>query len=465
MARLRDLLAESEVRQAKTPARTVSHQYGARFRRYLRALGPGLVTGAADDDPSCIGTLAQTGAAFGYSQLWMVPYAYPLMGVIQEICARIGLQTGRGLAANIRQCYPRPVLYLCLGLIFIANTITIGADLGAMAAAAKLLLDLPLVVWLVAIPLLSIGLQVFVNYKRYQTVLRVLTLSLLAYVVVAFTTPENWNKVLQSTLIPTITLNRGFFMNLVALFGSVISPYLYFWQMSQEVERKIEEGKTSEKIVDGVVQPVPVKGVSRGGVLRMRVDVMSGMVVAGLVAWSVIITMASTLNRQGIMTVGSAAEAAGALRPLAGSLSFVLFAAGIVGVGLLALPVLAGSVAYAVAETFDLRAGLSLRLLQAPGFYGVIIFSTLIGAAMNLIGINPMQALYDAAVINGLVAPVLLTMVMLIGGNRGVMEDKVNSPISNALGWLVTFVMAGCALALIGTLVGDLRSHPVAFIP
>jgi NRAMP (natural resistance-associated macrophage protein)-like metal ion transporter len=414
-----------------------------RVKIFLAALGPGLVTGASDDDPSGIGTYSQTGAQFGYTQLWTALFTFPLTTAIQETCARIALQTGGGLAAALRKYYPKPVLYFCVTLLFIANTINLGADLGAMAASAQLLLGIPYLVWLIAITLLSVVLEIFVAYKRYARVLRYLTLSLFAYLFVPFVSHLNWGQALRDTFIPTIQFDKDYLLNLVAILGTTISPYLFFWQASQEIEEEIDEGKTTVG---------SRKGVSKVELKWMRTDVVAGMFLSNVVMWFIIATTASTLFQHGIKNIDSAPKAAEALRPIAGDFAYLLFAVGIIGTGLLAVPILAGSAAYAVAETFKLREGLYLKLRQAPGFYGVIAFSTLLGFAINLIGINPIQALYYTAVLNGIVAPPLLVMIMLIGNNRSIMKSKVNGRVSNTLGWITTIAMSIAAVALLLTL-------------
>ncbi len=443
----------SWVEEARARIRSLPSESLRHIRDYASALGPGLVTGASDDDPSCLGTLAQTGAAFGYGQLWVAPLAFPLMGIVQEICARVGLQTGHGLAQNIREHFPKPVLYLAVALVFLANTITLGADLGAMAASARLLLGIPFIVWLFAIPLVCSALQIFSSYGRYVVVLRLLALSLLAYVLVAFITPENWGAVLQNTIVPKLQFTRAYWMNLVALFGSTISPYLYFWQISQEIERKIAEGSSRKQILRGVVMRVADQGAPKRNVQRMRLDVISGMLFSGLVAWSVMVTTATTLNPRGIVNLDSAATAAQALQPLAGRFAYALFAAGILGVGMLALPILAGAVAYAIAEMLDLPEGLSLKLRQAPGFYGAIVLAMFVGIGMNLLGINPIQALYYAGVINGIAAPLLLAIIMRLASDRAVMREHANGLGSNLLGWGTTALMSLAGLALLATTV------------
>jgi len=423
--------AEKELRQ---------NGWQGRVLVYLKSLGPGLITGASDDDPSGIGTYSQTGAQFGYAQLWMAIFTFPLMTAVQEMCARIALHTGRGLADIIREYYPKAILYISVLLLFIANTINIGADLGAMADSGQSLLSIPFWIWLVAFTLLIIVLQIFVSYKQYARLLRFLTFSLFTYVLVAFVVSQEWRQVLYSTIIPTIQFNKDYMLNLVAVLGTTISPYLFFWQAAQEVEEEIDSGKTTKDTR---------KGVSRTELKWMRTDVMSGMLVSNLVMWFIIITTASTLFRSGINDIDSASKAAEALRPIAGRFASVLFAAGIVGTGLLAVPILAGSSAYAIAETLRWREGLYLKLRQAWGFYGVIAFSTILGAAMNFVGINPIKALYYTAVINGLVAPPLLWLIMLIGNNRKIMEDKVNGRMSNILGWFTTIAMTTAAVALL----------------
>ncbi len=414
-----------------------------RLKVYLGTLGPGIITGASDDDPSGIGTYAQTGAQFGYTQLWTSLFTFPLMTVIQEMCARVGLQTGRGLAEIIRLYYPKPVLYFCVLLLFVANTINVGADLGAMAASGQLLVGIPFFIWLLAIALLTAGLEIFVSYKRYARVLRVLTLSLLAYVFVVFVVPQDWGQTLRNTAIPTIQFSKDYLLNLVAILGTTISPYLFFWQASQEVEEEIDRGKTSV---------AARKNASQVEIKWMRTDVTAGMFFSNLVMWFIIVTTASTLFRHHVTNIDSATKAAEALKPIAGNFASALFAVGILGTGLLAVPVLAGSSAYAVAEAFRFRKGLYLKFRQARPFYMVIVLSTIIGAGMNFIGINPIQALYYTAVINGIAAPPLLLIIMLVSNNRKIMKDKVNGRLSNTLGWITTVCMTIAAGALIWAL-------------
>jgi NRAMP (natural resistance-associated macrophage protein)-like metal ion transporter len=411
-----------------------------KLKAYLKVLGPGLITGASGDDPSGIGTYSQTGARFGYAQLWTALFTFPLQAAIQEICARIALQTGRGLAANIRKYYPKSILYFYISLLFIANTISLGADLGAMAASAQLLFGLPILLWLAGMTILTALLEIFIPYKQYAKVLRVLTLMLFAYVIGAFFTSQDWAQALRNTIIPTFHFDRQYLFNLVAILGTTITPYLFFWQANQEVEEEIDEGKTTE---------TQRKGVSKIELKWMRTDVISGSFFSNIVFWFIVVTTASALHRHGITNIDSAPKAAEALRPLAGDFAYVLFAGGIIGTGLLAVPILAGSAAYAVSETFKFREGLSLKLREAPAFYTVIALATLVGAAINLIGINPISALYYAAVLNGIVAPMLLFMIMLISNNRKIMQNKTNGRVSNILGWIATIAMGIAAIALL----------------
>jgi NRAMP (natural resistance-associated macrophage protein)-like metal ion transporter len=411
-----------------------------RLKAYFKALGPGLIAGASGDDPSGIGTYSQTGAQFGYTQLWAALFTFPLQAAVQEICARIALQTGRGLAANIRENYARPILYFYVSLLVIANTINLGVDLGAMAAAAQMLFGLPVLLWLGIITLLSAALQIFIPYQQYAKVLQVLTLTLLSYILGAFFVTQDWDQALRNTLIPTIRFDQAYLFNLVAILGTTITPYMFFWQASQEVEEEIDEGKLTE---------TERKGVTKTELKWMRADVGFGSFVSNLVFWFIVVTTASTLNQNGITNIESAPQAAEALKPLAGDFAYILFAVGIIGTGLLAVPVLAGSAAYAIAETFKFRQGLSQKPHHARRFYTVIGLATLIGAAINLTGINPISALYYAAVLNGIVAPLLLFMIMLISNNKKIMKNKTNGRLSNILGWIVTITMGAAAITLV----------------
>lgn len=427
-------------KNAEQKKKTIYGRFRKKLRKYLKALGPGLVTGASDDDPSGIATYSQTGAQFGYAQLWTALFTFPLMSGIQEICARIALHTGKGVADLIRANYSKRVLLFCVSLLFVANAVNLGADLGAMAAAAQMIAGIHYFAWLTGITLLSIILQVFISYRIYSKYLRLLTLSLTAYALAFFASPHDWGKILKSTFVPMISANRDYLMNLVALLGTTISPYMFFWQAGQEIEEEIEQGEKTLK---------SRKGVSGKELRWMRTDVLSGMFISNLIMWFIIGTTASFFSQGGTMQIDTAQKAAEALKPIAGEFAYIVFAAGIIGTGLLAVPVLAGSAAYAVSEAFKMREGLYLKMRQAPGFYGVIVISMIIGFSIDLLEINPIKALYYSAVLNGIVAPPLLLIIMLMSNNSKIMHDRVNTPVSNIFGWLTAAVMTVSAGALL----------------
>ena len=405
-------------------------------RRLLEVLGPGLVTGAADDDPSGIGTYSQVGAQFGYGMAWTMFFGFPLLASIQAVCAQIGATTGRGIAQNLRRHYPRRVLQGVVILLLTANVINLGADLGAMATALALLLPGHLLLYTFLFGAVSVALEVFIAYGRYARVLKWATLSLLSYVAVLFVVDVPWGEALRSTLVPQFTFDKPHAMALVAIFGTTISPYLFFWQAGQEVEEQHRRH----------IKPLCVSPRRAGAELaRIRTDTLVGMGFSHLVALFIIIATAATLHANGITEITSAAQAAEALRPIAGDLAFALFAIGIIGTGMLAVPILAGSAAYAVSEAFGWTEGLDRKPREAKAFYGVIALATLGGVALNFIGVDPMKALYWAAVVNGLLAPPLMVVTMLIASNPVAMGGM---PISRGLkigGWLSTAVMAGVA--------------------
>ncbi|MFM5915989.1 MAG: NRAMP family divalent metal transporter [Novosphingobium sp.] len=403
----------------------------------FEALGPGLVTGAADDDPSGIGTYSQVGAQFGYGMAWTMLFSYPFLASIQMICAEIGAVTGRGIAGNIRRHYPRPVLVMSVALLLIANTINLGADLGAMAAALNLLLPGPVIAYAFVFGLLSVLLEVFVSYERYARVLKWATLSLLAYIAVPFVAGVDAGDVLRGVAVPQIGTGKDAAMALVAVMGTTISPYLFFWQSGQEVE---EQHRTKGR---------PLGLNPRGslpGLRRIKVDTLIGMAVTHITALSIIIATAATLHRHGITQITSADQAAEALRPIAGQFTFALFALGIIGIGLLAVPVLAGSAAYGIAETFGWAEGLDHRPREAKAFYGVIAVATLGGFLLNLLHIDPMRALYWTAVINGLLAPPLMVVTMLVARNPHAMGRLTISRRLTFGGWLATILMSAVGL-------------------
>ena len=408
-----------------------------RSRSLLKVLGPGLVTGAADDDPSGIGTYSQVGAQFGYSLPWPLLFSFPLMAAIQEICARIGASTGKGIAQNLRGNYPRPLLQGVVVLLLIANVINLGADLGAMGAALGLLIPGPILPATIAFGLISIGLEVFISYDRYAAVLKWATLSLFAYFAVVLLAKVDWWAALKGTVVPDFRFDQEHAMALVAILGTTISPYLFFWQSGQEVEEQHRRH----------VKPLMVSPRTAGPELsRIRMDTLVGMGFSNLTALVIVIATAATLHQAGVTEIDSAVKAAEALRPLAGELAFALFAIGIISTGLLAVPVLAGSAAYAVAESFGWREGLNQRPREAKAFYAVIAVATLMGVAMNFFAINPMKALYWSAVVNGLLAPPLMIVTMLIARNRKIMGDLAIGGGLEFGGWVSTAVMTAVGI-------------------
>jgi len=404
-----------------------------KLKQLLKRIGPGFVTGAADDDPSGIATYSQTGAQFGYGQLWVALFSFPFMVVVQEMCGRIGLVARQGLSATIRGHYSRPVLMASVLLLAVANILNIGADLGAMAAAAQLVFGLPSAVWLIGFTTLTLILEIFVSYPRYAKILKYLTLSLFAYVVTAFVVRQDWGQVAWSTLVPSFSWSRPYVMNIVAVLGTTISPYLFFWQANEEVEEEIAAHRTR---------------VTKRDLSGMRIDTLVGMFFSNLVMFFIIMTVASTLHANGVTSIDTAAQAAEALRPIAGDFAFLLFALGIVGTGLLAVPILAGSASYAVAEAVGWNGGLYRKFNEARGFYGVIITATLIGLLFNFLDIPPFKLLYQTAVLNGLAAPPLLVMILLIANNKKIMGTRVNGWFSNAAGWTIMGIMAVAGILL-----------------
>jgi len=358
------------------------------------------------------------------------------------MCGRIGMVTGKGLAGVILDNYPKSVLYVTVSLLVVANTINIGADLGAMASSAQMLLGLPFLFWLVLITGSIIALEILVPYKIYSRILKYLALTLFTYVLAAFVVRLDWDEVLYATLIPHIEISAAFLLNIVAILGTTISPYLFFWQASEEVEEEVADGRIPDM---GIRRPC----VTRQGIVEMNRDTVIGMFFSQIIMFFIIVTTAATLHASGITTIQTASQAAEALRPLAGDLSYLLFAAGIIGTGLLAVPVLAGASAYAVAETAGLREGLGKNPGRAPGFYVVIALSVLVGMSLDLLGISPITALYYAAALNGLAAPPLMALVTRIANREDIMGRFVNSRESNILGWVIVLIMALTGAALI----------------
>lgn len=406
-------------------------------RSPLEVLGPGLVTGAADDDPSGIATYSQVGAQFGYSLPWPLLFSLPLMAAIQEVCARIGASTGKGIAQNLRDNYPRPLLQFVVLLLVVANVINLGADLGAMGAALGLLIPGPLLPATIVFGVVSVLLEVFISYDRYAAVLKWATLSLFAYFAVVMLAQVDWWAALKGTLVPSFRFDKDHAMALVAILGTTISPYLFFWQSGQEVEEQHRRH----------VKPLMVSPRTAGTELRrIRTDTLVGMGFSNLTAIVIVIATAATLHQTGVTEIDSAVKAAEALRPIAGDLAFALFAIGIISTGLLAVPVLAGSVAYAVAESFGWREGLNKRPREAKAFYAVIAVATLAGVVLNFFDINPMKALYWSAVANGLLAPPLMVVTMLVARNRKIMGDLAIRGGLEIGGWISTAVMTVVAV-------------------
>jgi len=415
-----------------------------RTKDYWHMLGPGLTTGASDDDPSGIATYSQTGAKYGFQFLWLAPLTFPLMAVVQEMCARIGLVTGRGLAGNIRVYFSRRVLLLCTVLLFAANAFNIGADIGAMAAGVQLLnprLNFYLIV--VAITLISLLLQIFTPYVRYAKYLKWLAMVLFAYVFSALMAHLNWSHILHDSLFPQIHWDKEQLLLVTAILGTTISPYLFFWQTSQEVEEQILLGKTSVEERQ--------KETSKKDIKSMRIDVWTGMFLSNVVMFFIIAACGGVLFQHGITNITSASQAAKALEPFAGNATYFLFAIGIIGTGLLAIPVLAGSSSYALTESFRWKEGLYRQLgRESYAFYGVIIISMLIGMATNFIGLDPIKALIYAAIGNAIAAPIILALIVLISSNRKIMGKWTNKPLTTGIGWLVTLIMVGaCAAAIV----------------
>jgi NRAMP (natural resistance-associated macrophage protein)-like metal ion transporter len=408
---------------------------------WIKKLGPGLITGAADDDPSGIATYSQAGAQFGFNMLWTVLFTYPLMVGIQLVSARIGRVSGHGLATNIRLHYPSWLLYSVVGLLLIANTINIAADVCAMGEALKLVVGGPAQLYAVAFGVVSLLLQVFVPYRRYVRLLKWLTLTLLAYVATAFVEHIPWSQVLVSALAPRLSWKSEYITTVVAVFGTTISPYLFFWQASQEVENQL---------ADPYAQPlIKAPEQANANFKRIKLDTYIGMGFSNLVAFSIILTTAVTLNLHGITDIQTSAQAATALRPIAGEFAFMLFSAGIIGTGLLAIPVLAGSCAYAMAGAFKWKNSLERTPMQAKQFYGVIAISTLIGIMLNFTTIDPIKALYWSAVINGVISVPIMIVMMLMAARLDIMGRFVIRSSLKVMGWLATLIMAVAVAAML----------------
>lgn len=412
---------------------------------FLQVLGPGLVTGASDDDPSGIGTYSQVGSQFGYGILWTALFTFPLMAAVQELCARIALQTGVGLGISLRRKFPTWLVGVCIAALFIANTINAGADLGAVAAGGSMLTGgaLPQIWLVVPVALLIIGLQMFVTYALIFKIFKWLTLALFAYVATSFIVHPDLRQMLQASVVPHVELSKDFIAALVAIFGTTISPYLFFWQASSEVDEMRAAGKVNE---------ANRRGVKMSELKAARADIVVGMLFSNVVMYSIILSTAAVLHAHGKTNIQTADQAAQALAPLAGQWAFVLFAAGMIGTGLLAIPILTGSAAYAVKEFLGLKGTLADKPRYRPTFYLIMAASTIAGVAINLVGINAIQALFVTAIINGVVAPPLLVLIVLLGSDRNFMAEHTSGRISKTLTWVTTIVMSVAAVALLVTL-------------
>ena len=414
-----------------------------RFRRLLLVLGPGLVTGASDDDPSGVGTYAQAGARFGYGFLWLTIVMLPMMATVQYIAAKLALVSGRGLGSVLRERYPRWVLYPVLLSLVVANTLNAGADIGAIAASVNLLLPVPTVLLVAPVGVGIVLLQILGSYRLITRVFKWIALALLAYVAGAFLTHPDVIGVLRGSLVPTIRFDSGYLALLVALLGTTISPYLFFWQASQEVDDQIAMGRR---------RLWQRQGASEKELRHARIDTVTGMAFSEVVAFFIVVTFGSTLYVSGDHNITSATDAARALEPLAGHLAGALLAAGLIGAGVLAVPILTGSAAYGLSEAFRWRAGLDEPPSRAPRFYAVIVVATLIAVAINFSGVNPIDALVFSALINGVLAPPMLVLLMLVTNDRRVMGVRRNGRALNAAGWATTIAMSLAALILLVTL-------------
>ena len=422
-------------------------KFKKKIKKIFKIFGPGLITGAADDDPSGIATYSQTGSQFGYGQLWTVILMLPFMTAIQEACARIGAVTGKGIASVIKENYSKRMLYGAVILVLLANTINIGADLGAMAAAAQLIIPVNIVILTLFFTALILLLEIFISYKKYAKILKWLAISLLAYPLTLFLIREPWGTLLKATFVPHIELSFAFLFIITGVFGTTITPYMFFWEASEEVEEEREK----HLIKHGEVH------VTKSFLRSLRIDNFVGMLSSEIATWCIIVVAATVLNANGVTNIATASDAAKALEPLvhtfpyAGFLAKLIFAAGITGLGLLAVPVLSASASYAVAETFNWKESLNLKLKKAHGFYGVITIATMIGLMINFIGIDPMKALIYAAVFNGVAAVPLIFIIAKIARNKKIMGEHRSGTLSNLLVWGTFILMVVASVSMIFT--------------
>jgi len=413
------------------------------IKGFIAKLGPGLITGAADDDPSGISTYSVTGASFGYAQLWTAIFSFPLMAAVQIMCARLGMVTGYGLAGVIRRRYPAWVLWSCCALLSIANIINIGADLKGMGEAMEMMTGVSGRIWLPCFAVVIVLLLIYSSYHRIVKLFKWLTLVLFAYVIAAFLSNPDWGAVLRSTFIPHIELTAPYLAAFVAILGTTISPYLFFWQAAQEVEEERAMGRSTVS---------SRKGATEKELRVMRTDVLSGMAFAGLIMYFIILTTGSTLYASGHRDITTAREAAEALRPLAGDAAYLLFTLGLVGTGMLGVPVLAGSAAYAISEAMAWHGSLDEKPQVAAKFYGVLTVAVIAGLSLDFVGVSAVRMLFIAAVVNGLLAPPLVIVVTLLTSDPKVMGDRVSSPILRWLGWIAAIVMIVAGIGMFLTM-------------
>jgi NRAMP (natural resistance-associated macrophage protein)-like metal ion transporter len=414
-----------------------------RVRRFFADLGPGLITGAADDDPSGISTYSVAGASFGYMPLWTALFSFPLMAAVQLMCARLGLVTGRGLAGVVRHYYPRWVLWSACALLIVANVFNIGADLGGMAEATEMMTGIKAYYWTPLYTMLIISLLFFSSYRHIARIFKWLTMVLFAYIAAAFLARPDWHAVVSATFIPRVEWSSAFLATFVGLLGTTISPYLFFWQASQEVEDDRAQGKRTVKQREGAT----LKELSVA-----RTDVFTGMFFSNLVMYFIILTTAATLHAHGQTNIQTAREAAEALRPLAGNAAYLLFTLGLIGTGILAVPVLAGSAAYAVAEAAAWRGTLEDRPLLSRKFYALIAVAMLLGLALDFVGFNAVKMLFYSAVLNGVLAPPLIVLVVLLTSKSKIMGRRVSSRPLRYCGWAAAAIMTAAVVGMFATM-------------
>jgi len=409
------------------------------FRKQYAKLGPGFVTGAADDDPSGVATYSIAGAQFGYKLSWLSLFLIPMMISIQEMCARIGMCSGMGLAGVIKKYHSKKLLFFSVSLLIVANVINITADLSIMAASLQMVLGMPYLYWLAVITVVSVGLEVFISYKNYSQFLKWAGMSLLVYAVTAFLVKQDWTSVVKYTFIPHIEFTLPFLMAIVGFLGTTISPYLFFWQADEEIEEEIQDGEVKD-----FSSKVHLK---KRSLIIMQNDTATGMIFSNIISFFIILTTAGTLFAAGITDIETPQQVALALKPLAGNFAYLLFAFGIIGIGLQAVPIFAGGIAYAVSEAFGWKEGLGKQLKDAKAFYLIIALATVLGAILNVTGINPIKALYYAAIINGVISVPLIAIIIRLASDKRVVGNNKTSRIHTIIGW-VTFLFVGAASVL-----------------